>query len=138
MTRVSKKDLDRISRGLAPMPFEEEECHTLVEYLKLKRIKYFTHINNEMFTTSFKQKAKSKKLGVTSGPPDYLIILPQNLTKLPYNKLIFIEMKRKDGGTLSATQKAWLEALDFCEGVDAYRANGFLEAKDILEKYFKY
>lgn len=136
MTRISQKSLDRISRGLAPLPTEDEECIALVGYLDALRIKFYTHINNEMYTTSFKQKAKSKKLGVKSWPPDYLIVLPTRLTKLPKNKLIFIEMKIKEGGYLKPQQKAWLEALDLCEGVDAYRADWFQEAKDILNKYF--
>jgi len=45
------------------IPTEAQECETLVDYLELKNLK-FSHINNEMRTSSWGQKIKAKKQGV--------------------------------------------------------------------------
>lgn len=104
---------------------EDQECYLLVEYLNLKNIKY-THINNEMWTKSWKQKARAKRMGVSPGFPDYLILIK--------NKLMAIEMKRSKGGVLSDNQREWLEALKAC-GIDGYVCKGFEEAKKIIDSY---
>ena len=134
---ISKKNLARIQKGLAPTPLEETECFNFVQWLDLLKIKY-THINNEMFTPSFKQKALSKKMGVKKWIPDYLIVIPAGLRNKPENKLIFIEMKNQEGGRKPPAQKAWIKLLHESEGVDAYFSNGWAEAKKIVESYFIY
>ena len=68
------------------VPTEYNECLALVAYLRLKNIR-FAHLDQEVWTPSFKQKFKAKALGVVPGVPDYLILLP--------NKILFIEMKRR-------------------------------------------
>ena len=113
-------------------PLEQAECRTFVEYLELLqkqgKIGLFTHSSNETYTKSWKIKNRNKAMGVRAGMPDYLICLPAHKT------LLFIEMKRVKGGTLTVEQKAWLKMLNEC-GVIALVAKGFDEANAILERY---
>lgn len=101
---------------------EEIEARKLHEYLKLlerqKKVQVFTHISNETYTTSWRQKSRNKAVGVRPGVPDYLIVTN--------NTVLFLELKRPKGGVLSKFQKVWLEALpgkqteaNVCAGFDA-------------------
>ena len=109
-------------------PLEEEEQMALVDYLEIRGLK-FTAIPNSTFTKSWKQKMKNTRTGLRPGLPDLLVIVK--------DKLIFIEMKRVKGGTVSETQKEWIEALSKCEGVNAYVAKGFDEARVIVDNLLK-
>ena len=106
------------------LPTEYNECLCLVDYLELKGIKY-SHIHHELYTTSRKQKFKMKVLGVKSGLPDYILIIG--------TKLVFIEMKRVKGGTVSKTQKEWIEAIRQTSNAEAYVCRGFEEARELIE-----
>lgn len=108
------------------IPTEYAECLTFAGWLRVKGIK-FAHIPNETFTTSFKAKMKNKNMGVSPGIPDYLVVLPKGL--------LFIEMKRKKGGTLSPFQKDWIDALNPLKGVEARVAKGADEAIKIVEEF---
>ena len=110
---------------MAIIPTEHEECIALVQYLKIRGIKH-THINNEMFTNSWKQKNKAKAEGVSKGFPDYCIVIK--------NKLLFIEMKRVKGGVVSEEQKEWIEKLNgIGKEVEAIVCKGCGEAIDKIE-----
>jgi len=111
------------------IPLEEAECKTLVEYMKLfpRQIKY-SHLHQEMYTTSHRQKQKAKILGVEPGVPDYIIIIN--------NQLIFIEMKRISGSKIQESQKEWRIAL-VRAGIESYICKGFDEAKPIIDQYLK-
>jgi hypothetical protein len=63
----------------------------------------FHHSPNETYTTSYAALAKNKRMGVSKGFPDFLIVLPTGLA--------FIELKRVKGGVVAAEQEQWLEAL---------------------------
>jgi len=112
---------------------EYDECVALHDWLTLKKIKH-AHIPNETFTKSWSQKAKNKNVGVSSGFPDYCIVIG--------NQLIFIEMKKapgkrggNNGSVTSVEQLEWLQALDQCNGVSAYVCRGFEEAKKVIDGY---
>ena len=92
---------------ILPVPSEDDEENMLAEYCDLRGWKH-THFSNETYTTSWKQKAKMKYLGVSSGVPDHLVIV-----KRPHRAPVpvYIEMKRQKGGTLSDTQFKWIDAL---------------------------
>lgn len=64
-----------------------------------------------------------------AGLPDLFIIYKKNDLK----KAVFIEMKRKQGGTVSKEQKEWIKLLNETDGLQAYVAKGFDEAKQILD-----
>jgi hypothetical protein len=107
---------------------EYQECVLLAEYLDLLKkqgkIVLYSHIPNGTWTPSWSQKTRNKKMGVSSGVPDYLI-----LTK---SRLFFIEMKRKKSGKVSDEQLMWLGAILSCD-IRAHVANGFDEAKSIID-----
>jgi len=111
-----------------PIPTEDDECMLLAPYLELLqnqgKIVLYTHIPNETYTTSMKQKTRNKKMGVTRGFPDYII-----LTK---SKGIAIEMKRSKGGHLSVEQAQWIEGLKAVGMIGAV-CWGFDEAREFIE-----
>lgn len=85
-------------------PTEDQEQEAFVQWLRLKGYPHF-RVPNETYTRSWSQKAKNKKLGVSSG--------------------VAIEMKRKKGGVTSANQKQWIKTLNesgvqtvVCKGCD--------------------
>lgn len=113
-----------------PVPTEDDECFTFVKFLDLMqssgKIDLYTHIPNETYTDSFKQRQRNKDMGVRKGFPDYIIIAG--------NKLIVIEMKRIKGSVVSDEQKAWIEALKRV-GVIVEVCYGYDHAKRFLESY---
>jgi len=108
-------------------PTEFEEQCALVQYLELKGLR-FTSIPNSTWTPSFAQKRKNVKSGLRPGLPDMLVLLPS--VKL----LLWVEMKRMKGGSLSEDQEAWIEDLNMIgENVKAIVCRGAGEAIDMIE-----
>lgn len=122
-------------------PTEDQEQEAFVQYLRLKGYPHF-RVPNETYTRSWSQKAKNKKLGVSSGVPDLAVVVPNTGTRRvyvetldsddsadydqPISRLVLIEMKRKRGGVTSANQKQWIKTLNeagiqtvVCKGCDA-------------------
>ena len=117
---------------LEAIPTEYAEQCMLVQYLELKGLK-FSKIAQETFTRDWGTKMKNKMSGLRRGVPDMLIIIPTKSNMGPKNILLFIEMKRSKGGKISEEQSEWLEELSSVAGVFAKSANGFEEAKKIIE-----
>ena len=113
---------------------EMQECTILVHYLRIKNV-LFTHIHNEMYTKSFNQKRKAKALGVSSGFPDYFILVPKEKSKTKKPEAIFIEMKRSKGGVVSQNQKKWLDMLDTHPELHTFVCKGFDAAKEVLDRF---
>jgi hypothetical protein len=93
----------------ALVPYEIEEQEAVLEYCDIWHMPHF-HVNNEMWTTSWKQKNTAKRLGTKSGVPDLFVFVPlgrNTVTNEPAYKLITIEMKRRKGSSTSETQKEW-------------------------------
>lgn len=114
-------------------PTEDQEQEAFVQWLRLKGYSHF-RVPNETYTRSWSQKAKNKKLGVSSGVPDLAVVVSDvwhvygdNVPTNTYTgRLVFIEMKRKKGGVTSANQKKWIKTLNeagiqtvVCKGCDA-------------------
>lgn len=122
-------------------PTEDQEQEAFVQWLRLKGYPHF-RVPNETYTKSWSQKAKNKKLGVSSGVPDLAVVVPNTGTRRvyvetldsddsadydqPISRLVFIEMKRRKGGVTSANQKKWIKTLNeagiqtvVCKGCDA-------------------
>ena len=103
-------------------------------------------VPNETYTRSWSQKAKNKKLGVSSGVPDLFVVVPADYSDATMefihygdnpvvsgdgvygknHRLVAIEMKRRKGGVTSANQKQWIKTLNeagiqtvVCKGCDA-------------------
>ena len=115
-----------------PLSEYEEQC-LLVEYLEYKKLK-FSKIAQETFTKSWGVVMKNRKSGLRKGVPDMLILIP--LTK-KQNGLVFIEMKKKKGGTLSKEQEEWREELNKCKGIVSAVCYGFDEAKLLIDTLLK-
>lgn len=125
-------------------PLEDEEQVAVLEYCDIYRMPYF-HVNNELWTSSWSQLAKAKKLGVKKGVPDIFVYVPigrYHDDTTAYQQ-VTIEMKRKKGSSTSAEQKEWgriLEAANIphavCKG--AQPAINFLRfAKEHYSRRFK-
>lgn len=119
-----------------PVPTEHEECLILVEYLVRKGIK-FTHINNEIWTSSWNQKRRAKESHVDSGVPDYLIVVEAEQCKEKKSILLFIEMKRSNlkESAVKPNQKEWIRALNRVDNVEATVHFGADSAIKYLNQY---
>lgn len=115
------------------IPLEDEEYDLIVKYLNGLGFVY-THIPMETFTTSFNVKKRNKRIGVKSGFPDYVIIIPYWWVGKRHNILLFAEIKRqrKAYPTLSPAQKEWLHNLKSCNEL-AEVFYGFEELKAYIE-----
>jgi len=115
------------------IPKEDQESKAFADYLRLKGFK-FTHIANER-RTSIQQGVKLKKLGVSPGVPDFMIILPC----LGATHILFIEMKRskKSLSKVSESQKGWINAINECTGSMAGICYGADDAIKIVEYFIK-
>jgi hypothetical protein len=102
----------------------QEQC-LLVEWLELMHFK-FSKLAQDTFTRNWGTKIKNQKSGVRLGVPDMMIILP--------GRLVFIEMKRCKGGTISEAQRDWITELNKLPSVTAAVCHGFEEAKTTIEK----
>lgn len=96
------------------IPSEDDEQVAFVQWMDLQHIPYF-HVNNEMWTKSWKQKARSKAMGTKSGIPDLFVVFNEGI--------VGFEMKRKRNGTVSPTQKYWGRLLSLV-GVPVYCCRG--------------
>ena len=109
-------------------PLEYQECVALTQYLKILKmqgkVKQFTHISNETFTKSWMTKTRNTAMGVTSGIPDYVIVTNK--------KVLFLEMKRVKGGTVSPAQKEWIKDLRNA-GAICEVCKGFNEAEKFIK-----
>lgn len=133
MRPLSKANQERISKGLGIIPLEETEQENFVKYMEILqksgKICKFTAIPNSTRTPYVSVRAKQIRQWVRAGLPDLFIIYKKNKQK----KAVFIEMKRKQGGTVSQEQKEWIHLLNETEGLQAFVAKGFDEAKKILD-----
>lgn len=100
----------------------------------------YSAIANGHYQQSIKQQRKLKAEGMNSGVPDLLIIVPQERSKVGMRLMLWIEMKRREGGTVSASQQEWIDAINALDGgnVGAFVCYGADEAiallKDLIVK----
>jgi len=111
---------------------EYDEQVAFCKYLDFVHVTYFaTNNENPMSYANRKvamiQGAKAKAAGKKKGIPDMCLLIEGG-------KTVFIEMKRKTGGTVSKEQKQWLERLRVL-GFDAYVCKGAKEAIEAVQKY---
>ncbi len=131
---LAKKGIDRdIDVTIKPERQHIEDDHTemVAGYLEILmmqgKVVEYTHTANETYTKSPMQKARNTRMGVRSGIPDMVIVFK--------NAVLFLELKRPDGGVVSRAQKAWMEALRAIGGpVHCEVAYGYDEAKVIIDR----
>jgi hypothetical protein len=103
VSETLRKAIDKANAKLAP-PLEDQEQANLIQWLKLRNIRFNATPNG-----GYRHKATAGKLkaqGVVSGFPD-ITIWPGS-----GQPILFIELKRTKGGSVSAEQKEWLDYLD--------------------------
>lgn len=108
-------------------PSEDDEEHLLSDYCDNRGWKH-THVSNETFTTSWNQKRKMRYLGVSSGFTDHIVIMKVKKMR----RIVFIELKRQKGGSISDNQYEWVHELQEA-GQKAVVCRGGQEAIDYLE-----
>lgn len=105
-----------------PIPTEHQEQSAFVQLMDLKGLRYFSIPNAAK--RGYKLAAMMKAEGLKSGVPDMFIP----------SLFLFIEMKRRKGGTLSPEQKEWLDYLRSC-GYRCEVCRGADEAIKVVEHY---
>lgn len=139
--KISKKNLERLEEGLDIIPLEDQEAEALnLRFIGLlvdpdgsdPGILEFSHLPNETRTPFKKVISKLKRMGVRKGVPDYLIAIRNTLGE---ESLVFVELKRIEGGTKSPEQRRFISILARIENVAAHFANGCEEAFEIVNNY---
>lgn len=140
--------IPRIKMTKAIVPSEDNECMALVNYLKLKGLR-FSHLAQSTAAVSYvggvrkpnwKTIKRNQALGVTKGVPDYIVMIerqPTEITGRRNNILLFIEMKKEKGGVVSEEQADWINSLNKVFGVVAVVCRGFEEARAFIDSYVK-
>lgn len=106
---------------------EAQEQEAVIQYCDWRRIPVF-HIPNGGKRGKI-EAARLKRQGVRAGVPDLCIPVP---SKDKHG--LFIEMKKSEGGKVSASQKVWLKILNDL-GYQACVCKGYKEAIDVIESY---
>lgn len=95
----------------------------------------FSAIANGHYQQSIKQQNKLKAEGMNSGVPDLLFIVPPERAKCGKRLMIWIEMKRRQGASVSASQQEWIDAIEAMDGgnIGAFVCYGSNEAIEVLK-----
>jgi len=126
------------------MTEEDYESILFSKWLSVRGI-WHTHIANER-STSIAHGAKLKRMGVSRGVPDYMIIVNAKQSKINKASLVFIELKRKrkilKSGNKSKTnlltkeQKDWINKLNEVKNINAYVCYGGDSAIELIDVFF--
>ena len=110
---------------------ESEEQKALCQYLTFIGVTYYAIPNGTYLSGTPLQRAKQmnrlKAEGLKVGVPDLCLLFEGG-------RSVYIELKRKSGGTVSKEQKEWIERLRVL-GFDAYVCKGCAEAIEVIQKY---
>ena len=121
-------------------PLEDEEQANFVRWLVGKGLKH-TMIPNDVWTTSSKQKARMKRLGLNGGLADMLVLIPKDKSKDGEGQCLFIELKRakRSLSTVSDDQQAWHDAINELGvlNIQCYICYGSAEAIKTVSHYLK-
>lgn len=110
------------------IPSEDQEQIKLATWLTKQGIRFYAIPNGGK--RNLFEALKLKRMGVSAGIPDLCIPIPSG----SYHGL-YLELKRAFKGRVSEFQSEWLAFLRE-NGYFAQVANGFDEAKEMIEHYF--
>ena len=119
----------------ADVPTEDEEQIAVMQWAAYQmgrwpELQWLYHIPNGGKRGKI-EAARFKAMGVKAGVPDLHLAVPRG----GYHGL-YIEMKRREYGRVSADQREWIDGLretGYCGAV----AYGCHEAEDVLEAYLR-
>jgi len=137
------------------IPTEYQEACTFVDWLELQRqagkVLDYCHIANESYggtRADLLRGMKLKRQGRKKGVFDYQIFCMypyfQHASFDPFGqplpriqgRVICVELKKRNGGTVSAEQKYWQEVYKTC-GIPAKICHGADEAIEFVEGFIK-
>ena len=118
-----------------PPPLEAEEQRALMQWARYNtaahpELKLLYHVPNEG-KRSYHAGRELKIQGMKPGVPDICLPVPRG-----QYAALYIELKRKKGGTVSEHQKEWIAALNKA-GNRAVICKGWEEAAEEIVKYLK-
>lgn len=116
------------------IPLEHDEQVVFCMYLDVKGIKYHAIPNANALSVLNKNMAvrvmaKLKKEGLKKGVPDIVVFLP--------SIILYVEMKRIKGGTVSKEQREWIEFINTLPYAKARVCRGAKEAIEFVEEELK-
>lgn len=96
-----------------PCPLEADEAKVFVAWLRVHGLTFY-HAPSETGSSpeARRRAVRMKQQGTVRGYPDYCVVLP-------YTGLLFIELKRQFGSSVSPEQRMWIEQLNTVPGVQA-------------------
>lgn len=124
-------------RLTSPSPaLEREEQAALMQWARSQERRYpplarLIAIPNGMAASSIGEARRMKAQGMKPGVPDLILPYPRG-----GKAGLWIEMKRRDGGSLSADQQSWLHYLNNV-GYHAVVAKGWEAARKIIIDYLE-
>ena len=122
-------------------PLEDEEQANFAAWLNRQPGLKYTMIPNDVWTTSHKQKARMKRLGLNRGLADMLVLIPKDRSKDGEGYTIYCEMKRakRSLSTVSDDQQAWHDAINELgvPNIQCYICYGSSEAIKVISHYLK-
>lgn len=110
-------------------PIEDVEEELFSHWCDEQGLTHF-HVPQETYTTSWKQKAHNKALGVLEGVSDHWVKIPT--PNHPRGSLLIIEFKRQFGNTPTNAQIKFMENMNEINNVAAVCCYGFEEAKQVV------
>lgn len=106
-------------------PSEQFEQEQFVNWLQSQDYK-FCAFAQSTYTRSWAVKARNTRMGVVPGWPDMCVVLKRGA-------LMFLELKRIRGGTVSPEQKNWISTINACSTLCVV-AKGFEAAREAVLK----
>jgi hypothetical protein len=111
-------------------PKEDHEQRDVVKFLRKEKIHFFSVPNSQQLSGLNRKVASFvmgtlKALGLSPGVPDMVIFMPE--------KILFIEMKRLEGGTVSKFQRHWLTVINSFEYAEAFVCRGHKQAIELIK-----
>lgn len=122
------------------VPLESEEAHTLVAWMRVQGLRFHHSPGETGHTPEAKRRAiRVKREGTSKGFPDYIVLIPPERSVNGQGFTLYIELKRKKGGTISPEQREWIDAINALEVVPVavYIARGADQAIDIIGKHLR-
>lgn len=109
------------------IPSEDNEQEAFVSWFKITYKDFLIFSVPNGGSRNKIEASKMKKTGLLAGVPDLIVLMPNR-------EILFIEMKKRKGGTLSPIQKTIISIIEKL-GFTVLIGYGFLDIKSKFEDY---